>query len=116
MPSPTGFRDCALRSQNVERQRSRRHFPSGRNERSGTTVFITSVELRRCTPGRAESFVVKLLESGQIAGDHVQQIVRIAEQPLRLHHLWNVHHGVFEGFNGAAIAFAHGDEHRGGKL
>ncbi|KXJ02934.1 hypothetical protein AN414_13950 [Serratia marcescens] len=56
------------------------------------------------------------MESGQIAGDHVQQIVRIAEQPLRLHHLWNVHHGVFEGFNGAAIAFAHGDEHQGGKV
>ena len=52
----SGFRDCALRKSKRERQRSRRHFPSGRNERSGTTVFITSVELRRCTPGRAESF------------------------------------------------------------
>ncbi|OQV65089.1 hypothetical protein AK51_24955 [Serratia nematodiphila DZ0503SBS1] len=63
-----------------------------------------------------ELLVVKLLEGGQIAGYNVQQIVGIAKQPLCLHHLGNVHHGVFEGFNGAAIAFAHGDEHQSGKV
>ena len=47
---------------------------------------------------------------GQIRGDYAQEIVRVAEQPLRLEDVRDACHGFLEGEQGVAILLAHGDE------
>ena len=63
-----------------------------------------------------QAVIVQLLEGGQVAGDDVEQVVGIAEQPLCLNHLRHVRQRGLEGLDGVVIAVAQGDEDDGGEI
>ena len=48
-----------------------------------------------------------------VAGDDLQEVVRIAEEPLGLQDIGDRGDGLFEGFDGVTVGVAHGDEDEG---
>ena len=60
---------------------------------------------------RGQALVVQLLKGLQVFGDHLQQVVRVAEQSLRFDNLWNLRQGRLEVGDGLAGHFAQRHKH-----
>lgn len=70
------------------------------------------MEFSRCTPGSAESTSSSSRWGAEVFGEDAQQVVRVAEQSLRLHYLWDFGDGAFEAQQCLAVFLAHGDEYQ----
>ena len=90
--------------------------PDSGNRRSSTTLFITSVEVSRCTFGRAERRSSYSFWKASRSAQTKENIVGVAEQPLSLDHLRQCRHSGLESLHGGAVALAERGENDGPEI
>jgi NAD(P)-dependent dehydrogenase (short-subunit alcohol dehydrogenase family) len=61
---------------------------------------------------RGQDVVLQALVGGQVRGEDAQQVIGIAEQPLRLYDLANARDRRLEAQQGVPVLLPHGDEHQ----